>query len=185
MSAVCLIVARFGALAFCDENPSSCGGKDIGHLSTMSRTSRYARATAEQLLGIVELDTREASAPLEDFTSSTRNYIVTKTATGHPCRGHVRLTPNLHRRKDSTDARRIESRRHRFTGPGYYPDPSGVMRWWNGVQWTERVQNSGPPPPIPQPLKKSHTVRKILLALVAVSVLVVAGHDVVDTSARG
>jgi hypothetical protein len=59
--------------------------------------------------------------------------------------------------------------------PGYYPDPSGVMRWWDGSRWTDRVQNSGPPPSAPQPPKKSHTVRNILLALVAVGVLAIGG----------
>jgi hypothetical protein len=59
--------------------------------------------------------------------------------------------------------------------PGYYPDPSGVMRWWDGSRWTDRVQNNGPPPPAPQPPKKSHTVRNILLALVAVGVLAIGG----------
>ncbi len=61
--------------------------------------------------------------------------------------------------------------------PGYYPpDPSGVMRWWDGTRWTDRVQNSGPPPLAPpHPPKKSHTVRNILLALVAVGVLAIGG----------
>ncbi|WP_414706451.1 DUF2510 domain-containing protein [Rhodococcus pyridinivorans] len=74
--------------------------------------------------------------------------------------------------------RRGPSRRAGGAGspaPGYYPDPSGVMRWWDGSRWTDRVQNSGPPPPASQPPKKSHTVRNILLALVAVGVLAIGG----------
>ena len=64
-------------------------------------------------------------------------------------------------------------------GPGYYRDPSGVMRWWDGARWTDRVQNSGPPPaapqPPPRPPEKSHTLRNVLLALVAVFVLAIGG----------
>ena len=29
------------------------------------------------------------------------------------------------------------------TPPGWYPDPSGQMRWWDGYRWTHV---SGPPP---------------------------------------
>ena len=65
-------------------------------------------------------------------------------------------------------------------GPGYYRDPSGVMRWWDGARWTDSVQNSGPSPSAPQPPpsrppEKSHTLRNVLLALIAVFVLAIGG----------
>jgi Protein of unknown function (DUF2510) len=31
--------------------------------------------------------------------------------------------------------------------PGYYTDNEGVMRWWNGQDWTEQVQPPLPPQP--------------------------------------
>ncbi|MEU5843203.1 DUF2510 domain-containing protein [Rhodococcus sp. NPDC047139] len=58
--------------------------------------------------------------------------------------------------------------------PGFYPDPSGVMRWWDGNSWTEHVQGGAPPPPGP-PARKSHAVRNILLAILAVFILAVGG----------
>ena len=57
--------------------------------------------------------------------------------------------------------------------PGFYPDPSGAMRWWDGNSWTEHVQG-GPPPPGP-PARKSHAVRNILLAILVVFVLFAGG----------
>jgi hypothetical protein len=38
--------------------------------------------------------------------------------------------------------------------PGWYPDPQGVMRWWDGYQWTQQVapgpmaQQPYPPQPV-------------------------------------
>lgn len=28
--------------------------------------------------------------------------------------------------------------------PGYYPDSNGAMRWWDGSQWTDRIQPAAP-----------------------------------------
>ncbi|MCJ1715415.1 DUF2510 domain-containing protein [Curtobacterium sp. VKM Ac-2922] len=34
--------------------------------------------------------------------------------------------------------------------PGWYADAQGSNRWWDGMQWTEHVQQSAPPaPPAP------------------------------------
>ncbi|MBN9196002.1 MAG: DUF2510 domain-containing protein, partial [Microbacterium sp.] len=27
---------------------------------------------------------------------------------------------------------------------GWYPDPNGSIRWWDGYRWTETVQPSAP-----------------------------------------
>jgi uncharacterized protein YxjI len=37
--------------------------------------------------------------------------------------------------------------------PGWYPDPAGTgaTRWWNGMEWTDHVQQAAPPPPPPPP----------------------------------
>lgn len=32
------------------------------------------------------------------------------------------------------------------TPPGWYPDPDGQMRWWDGNGWTESVQTEGQTP---------------------------------------
>ena len=31
--------------------------------------------------------------------------------------------------------------------PGWYPDATGAVRWWDGVRWTEHQQAPPPPPP--------------------------------------
>lgn len=59
------------------------------------------------------------------------------------------------------------------TPPGFYPDSSGAMRWWDGTSWTEHTQQAGPV--MTAPAKKSHTVRNVLLILIAVFVLFVGG----------
>ena len=59
------------------------------------------------------------------------------------------------------------------TPPGFYPDSSGAMRWWDGTTWTEHTQQAGPA--ATAPVKKKHTVRNVLLILVAVFVLFVGG----------
>ena len=47
------------------------------------------------------------------------------------------------------------------------------MRWWDGTTWTEHTQQAGPV--ATAPVKKEHTVRNVLLILVAVFVLFVGG----------
>jgi hypothetical protein len=58
------------------------------------------------------------------------------------------------------------------TSPGFYPDSTGAMRWWDGSAWTEHTQQAAPVQVVP---KKSHTFRNIMLALIAVSVLFIGG----------
>lgn len=33
----------------------------------------------------------------------------------------------------------VESAAPRNARPGWYPDPTGRMRWWDGVRWTDQV----------------------------------------------
>jgi hypothetical protein len=65
---------------------------------------------------------------------------------------------------------------------GFYPDSSGAMRWWDGNAWTDHMQDAGPPPsaaaaasPASAPEKKSHTLRNVLLVVLALVVLSFAG----------
>jgi hypothetical protein len=55
---------------------------------------------------------------------------------------------------------------------GFYPDSTGTMRFWDGNQWTEHTQSA---PTAAVPRKKSHTVRNILLGVIAVGVLFIGG----------
>lgn len=66
------------------------------------------------------------------------------------------------------------------TGPstpaGFYPDNTGAMRFWDGAQWTEHTQGGGAPPiAAVTPARKSHTVRNVILILLAVFVLFIGG----------
>lgn len=66
------------------------------------------------------------------------------------------------------------------TGPstpaGFYPDNTGTMRFWDGAQWTEHTQGGGAPPATAAaPAKKSHTVRNVILIVIAVFVLFIGG----------
>lgn len=36
--------------------------------------------------------------------------------------------------------------------PGWYVDPAGVMRWWDGYRWTPYVAPAPNPAPIPAPM---------------------------------
>ncbi|MGJ9422654.1 DUF2510 domain-containing protein [Aeromicrobium sp. CF3.5] len=72
------------------------------------------------------------------------------------------------------------SDQHQPTGPttpaGFYPDNTGAMRFWDGAQWTEHLQSGGAPPAAAAaPAKKSHTLRNIILVLIAVFVLFIGG----------
>lgn len=59
------------------------------------------------------------------------------------------------------------------TTPGFYPDSSGVMRWWDGSAWTEHTQRAAPVQMAPA--KKKHTVRNVLLGVIAIGVLFIGG----------
>lgn len=59
------------------------------------------------------------------------------------------------------------------TAPGFYPDSSGAMRWWDGSAWTEHTQQSAPVQMAPA--KKKHTLRNVLLGVIAVGVLFIGG----------
>jgi hypothetical protein len=64
---------------------------------------------------------------------------------------------------------------------GFYPDSSGAMRWWDGNAWTEHMQASapsapsGPSAPTKTVEKNSHTIRNVLLVILALIVLTFAG----------
>lgn len=59
------------------------------------------------------------------------------------------------------------------TAPGFYPDSAGAMRWWDGAAWTEHTQQAAPA--TNAPAKKSHTVRNVLLGVIAGFVLLMGG----------
>jgi hypothetical protein len=58
----------------------------------------------------------------------------------------------------------------RTTPAGFYPDSTGTMRWWDGKAWTENVQG-----PAAAPAKQKHTVRNVLLVVIALFVLFIGG----------
>ncbi|QGG41831.1 DUF2510 domain-containing protein [Aeromicrobium yanjiei] len=59
------------------------------------------------------------------------------------------------------------------TPPGFYPDSSGAMRWWDGSSWTEHTQQATPEQVAPP--KKRHTFRNVMLGIIAACVLFIAG----------
>jgi hypothetical protein len=60
------------------------------------------------------------------------------------------------------------------TPPGWYPDPSGGLRWYDGMNWTDQVrayQTPDTPPPPP----RGGPGRGLVVAIVVAAVLLVAG----------
>jgi hypothetical protein len=51
--------------------------------------------------------------------------------------------------------------------PGWYRDQYGVMRWWDGHQWTAHVA----PPPPPPPPASDQTGQIIAFGLIALAVI--------------
>lgn len=60
------------------------------------------------------------------------------------------------------------------TPAGFYPDSTGAMRWWDGSSWTEHTQQAAPVQ-VAERAKKGHTVRNVLLGIIAVGVLFIGG----------
>ncbi|NRQ50423.1 DUF2510 domain-containing protein [Aeromicrobium stalagmiti] len=60
------------------------------------------------------------------------------------------------------------------TPPGFYPDSTGAMRWWDGNAWTDHLQQAGPVQ-VAAPAKKRHTFRNTMLGIIAVGVLFIGG----------
>ena len=58
---------------------------------------------------------------------------------------------------------------------GFYPDTAGTMRWWDGNAWNGHIQPSGPVQTAVAPAKKGHTLRNVLLGIIAVMVLFIGG----------
>ncbi len=44
-----------------------------------------------------------------------------------------------------------ESRRDPAPQPGWYPDPAGGVRWWDGSRWTEHRRTTAAPPKLRAP----------------------------------
>jgi hypothetical protein len=56
------------------------------------------------------------------------------------------------------------------TPPGWYPDPDGGLRWYDGSAWTEHTRPPAAPPP-----SSGGSHRGALIAIVVEAVLLVAG----------
>lgn len=63
--------------------------------------------------------------------------------------------------------------------PGWYPDPSGQLRWWDGSSWGVAAAPPAAPhvpgPPVPVQRRRPRTALVAIAAVVVVGILIVGG----------